>query len=191
MPQPNRVRVFIGCSLDGFIAGPNDELDWLDLPKGAEDTFTPFMAGIGAMLMGRRTFDVVRGFVGEWPYGEVPVLVATRRALEGARATVRAVGGSVEEMVAEAKRSAGSKDVYLDGGTLIRQALDAGLVDEITVSILPIVLGRGIPLFAGAERRHQLVLRSCREIGGGMVQLVYETAEGGGAGAVDEGSGGR
>ena len=60
-----KVRVFIACSLDGFIAGPNDELDWLEGPDGAEDTFTPFFKGIGAMLMGRRTYDVVSSSEGD------------------------------------------------------------------------------------------------------------------------------
>lgn len=175
----SRVRVFIASSLDGFIAGPNDELDWL--PTGqegegkVEDTFTPFLEQVGALLMGRRTFDVVQSFPG-WPYGEAPVLVATSRELTAPRACVRAVGGSVETMVEEAKRRAGARDVYLDGGSLIRSALDANLVDEITLTLVPVVLGAGKPLFAGASSRRRLRLIGQREIGGGLVQLVYRPA---------------
>ena len=73
----SKVRVFIASSLDGFIAGPDGELDWLSGREGVEDTFTPFFQEIGAMLMGRRTYDVVNGFDGAWPYGQTPVLVAT------------------------------------------------------------------------------------------------------------------
>src|SRR5690349_874542 len=114
----SRILVFIATSLDGFIAGPNDELDWLPgHGEDMEDTFTPFIAQIGAMLMGRRTFDVVMGFgAGSWHYGETPVLVSTNRPIEGAPASVRAVSGSIEELVAMAKAAAGDRDVYIDGG---------------------------------------------------------------------------
>ncbi|MQA91144.1 MAG: dihydrofolate reductase [Gemmatimonas sp.] len=173
MAESSRTRVFVGCSLDGFIAGPNDELDWLPNLDTGEDTFTPFLAAIGAMAMGRRTFDIVEGFEGDWLYGALPILVATHRPLSTDRPTVSAVSGPIQKVIAEAKRVAGAKDVYVDGGILIREALDAGLVDEITVTIVPKILGRGIPLFAGAEKLHGLDLQEVREIGGGMVHVRY------------------
>ncbi|MEX1366201.1 MAG: dihydrofolate reductase family protein [Nannocystaceae bacterium] len=176
----SRVRVFIATSLDGFIAGPDDELDWLSSRSGAEeaqDTFTPFFEQVGAMLMGRRTFDVVSGFDGQWPYGRTPVLVATTRPLSedpsAVPSSVRAVSGSIEALVDQAKQAAGDRDVYVDGGALIRSAMDAGLVDEIVVTVVPIVLGAGAPLFAGLSRRHPLQLLGCRAIGGGLVELRY------------------
>ncbi len=178
--MPARVRVFIASSIDGFIAGPNDELDWLDSRPGAgavEDTFTPFMAEIGALLMGRRTYDIVTGLAAPWPYGDTPVLVATQRALTPVRDTVRAVSGDIGEVVATAKRTAGARDVYIDGGGLIRSALDAGLVDELNLTIIPCILGAGIPLFAGTQRRHDVELVSQRSIGGGMVHLVYQNSD--------------
>ena len=168
--------MFIASSLDGFIAGPDDELDWLDVDGDVEDTFSPFFAEVGALLMGRRTFDVVSGFEGPWPYGDTPVLVATRRPLDPSIATARPVEGDITELVAEARRVAGERDVYLDGGELIRSALDAGLVDELTVTMIPVVLGAGRPLFAGVGNRHDLELLRQREIGGGLVELVYRPA---------------
>jgi dihydrofolate reductase len=172
------VRAFLAVSLDGFIAGPNDELDWLPGhgQGDAEDTFTPFFAEIGAMLMGRRTFDVVSGFGGKWPYGETPVLVATSRPLETGQSSVRRVHGPIGDMIEEARRVAGDRDVYIDGGALFRSALEVGLVDEITLTIVPIVLGAGIPLFSGTGRK-PLSLASTREIGAGMVQLRYRFRE--------------
>lgn len=168
-----RVRVFIATSLDGFIAGADDDLSWLPPHgAGAEDTFTPFIAEIGVILMGRRTHDVVSRFDGPWPY-PVPVLVATSRPLDGARADVSAVGGPIDVLVRGAREVAGAKDVYLDGGALIRAALDADLVDLLTVTVVPVVLGAGIPLFAGATRRHALELETVRPIGAGMVQITY------------------
>lgn len=170
----NHVRAFLAVSLDGFIAGPNDELDWLPGhgEGGSEDTFTPFFAEIGAMLMGRRTFDVVSGFDGEWLYGETPILVASSRPFETKQQSVRRVYGPIVEMVEEARRVAGDRDVYIDGGALFRSALEAGLVDEITLTVIPVVLGAGIPLFADTGRK-KLSLVSTREIGAGMVQLRY------------------
>ena len=76
---------------------------------------------------------------------------STRRALSPVRPTVRAVSGPLDRMVAEAKEAARGKDVYIDGGDLVRQALDAALVDEMIVSIIPIVLGRGESLWTGLE----------------------------------------
>lgn len=169
------VRVFIASSLDGFIAGEDDDLSWLGDPDGPAEPvdhgYDAFFAEIGALLMGRGTYDVVEGF-DKWPYEDRPVLVATHRPLEPKVDTVRAVRGDVEELLVQAQEAAGDRDVYLDGGNLIRQALDAGRVDELTVSFIPVVLGRGIPLFAGAERRHRLDVVSHR-LSGQLVQVTY------------------
>jgi len=170
----SRVRGFVGTSLDGFLAGPADELDFLGPRPGAEDTFTPFLDGIGAVLMGRRTHDVVAALPGApWPYGDRPVLVATSRPLGPAQPTVRAVSGSIPSLVAAARRAAGDRDVYLDGGALVRSALEAGLVDELTCTVVPVALGRGRPLLAGLAGRLELALAGARPIGGGMVELRY------------------
>jgi dihydrofolate reductase len=176
--MPAAVHAFLATSLDGFIAGPDDELDWLaGHGEGeAEDTFTPFLASIGAILMGRRTYDVVAGFDGPWPYGDIPLLVATTRPLGEARPTVRGGSGPIEALVAEARQLAGERDVYLDGGALFRAAFDADLVDTLTVTVAPVVLGGGRPLFAATPARYgprRLRLLGSRAIGGGMVQSRY------------------
>lgn len=176
-----RVRVYIATSLDGFIAGPDDDLTWLDAPgpgvgsppsePGALD-YEAFIADVGALLMGRRTYDVVRGFDVPWPYGDRPVLVATHRPLdEGPPPTVRRVEGRIGELVALAKDAAAGRDVYLDGGVLIRQAAEAGLIDEFTVTVAPIALGSGHPLFAGMGSPYPLRVVSHHTYAGGMVQL--------------------
>ncbi len=169
--MPGAVRVFIACSLDGFIAGPDDDLSWLPEPQGDDHGFARFLDGISALLMGRATYRVLESFTGEWPFGERPVFVATTRPLEQARPTVHAVSGTPADLLA-AVREVTDGDVYLDGGNLIRQFLDAGLVDSIVVTIVPVVLGSGAPLFAGAQR-HRLELEAVRESSGGLVQLTY------------------
>lgn len=176
------VRVFLAVSLDGFIAGPHDELDWLPGPDGIEDTFTPFMKHIGALLMGRRTYEVASGFEGPWPYGETPVLVATHGSIAPPRPHVTAVHGTMPELMARAQDVAGDKDVYVDGGTLIRGALDAGLVDDMTLTVVPTLLGRGISLFSGLRQRSTWELGSQRALGKGLVQLSYRSRSGRGAG---------
>jgi dihydrofolate reductase len=169
----SKLRVFIAASLDGFIAGPNDELDWLPGHSDIEDTFTPFMAQIGALLMGRRTYDVVCSLPDPWAYGDTPVLVPTSRPLTPLHNSIRAVQGSIEEVVTAARQAAAGRDVYVDGGTLIRSALDAGLIDEIALTTVPVILGAGIPLFAGSTHRRSFTLRESRHIGGGLVQSTY------------------
>jgi dihydrofolate reductase len=170
-----RIRAFCATSLDGFLAGEGDDLSWLpeSAPGEGDHGFAAFLAQMGAMLMGRRTYDVVVGFDLPWPYGDLPVLVATHRTLDRPAATVRAVSGDIGSMVEEARTAAGGRDVYIDGGELLREALDAGLLDEVTVTLVPIVLGRGLPLFAGATGRHRLVLHSESAHPRGLVQLTY------------------
>lgn len=173
-----RIRGYIATSVDGFIAGPDDELDWLgnplpdaELPAGVIG-FEAFMNECGAMVMGRRTYDVVTGMGPQWFYGDLPVLVPTHRPLQSAVPSVRAVSGSIEDILNEALSVAGGKDVYVDGGATIRAALDAGRVDELVVTVVPVLLGRGKPLFSGLTRRHSLTFESHRDYGRGMVQLV-------------------
>lgn len=175
-----QVRVYIATSIDGFIAGPSDDLSWLpsddQLTETAGDgdalAYEDFIAGVGALLMGRGTYDVVRGFDVPWPYGDLPVLVATNRAMdEDPPMTVRAVRGSITELVKAAKSAAGGKDVYLDGGTLIRQAAESDLIDDLTITMAPVALGSGHPLFAGISKRYQMELVSYHRHSGGMIQI--------------------
>ena len=163
---------FLGSSLDGFIAGPDDELDWLERGGGPPEDhgFAPFFASVDALLIGRRTWEVVSRFPA-WPYGEKPVFVLTRRPAEG-RHGERFLQGSPAEVLA-ALGDAGARRVYVDGGRVVSRVLAAGLLDELTISILPVVLGRGIPLFVDAGPERWLDLASSRAFGGGMVQLRY------------------
>ncbi|MGI9627405.1 MAG: dihydrofolate reductase family protein [Longimicrobiales bacterium] len=185
MPRP-KVHIYLASSIDGFIAGPGDDLSWLpgdeefvepETAPGQEAgspalTYEAFIATVGALLMGRRTYDVVRGFDVDWPYGEKPVLVATRRPLDAAPpASVRPVQGSIEELVDMARRAADGGNVYLDGGELIRQAAAADLIDDLTITLAPVALGAGIPLFAGLPKRYPLEIVSYHPHPGGMLQV--------------------
>lgn len=169
-----RIRVYIATSLDGFIAGPDDSLDWLpqvDVEPNAQALgYVAFIAEIGAMVMGRRTYDVVRGLSDDWHYGDLPILVPTHRPLDPVRPSVTAIEGTIEEILDAALARAGGKDVYVDGGATIRAALDAGRVDELVITVVPVLLGEGIPLFTGLKQRRSLEVLSHVDYGGGLVQ---------------------
>ena len=167
MSAASRVRVYLGCSLDGCIAGPDHDLSFLmEEPEGASDaeveeaglSFAAFMDQVGALLMGRNTYQVPLDY-DAWHYGDRPVLVATHRELPPAPqgGTAWAVQGDIHQLIAQAKDAAGDKDVYLDGGDLVRQGLEAGLVDELCLTLLPLILGQGIRLWEGLQSRTDLV----------------------------------
>lgn len=181
----NQIRVYVAASLDGFIAGPGGDLSWLPAP-GAEDpeaqgadapepgavTFEGFLESVGSVLMGRTTYDAVRSFGVPWPYGTRPVFVATHRALDSdPPPTVQAVRGTIDDLVRIARDAAGSDAVYLDGGSLIGRAAEAGLIDDLIVTIAPVVLGAGHPLFAGLATRYHLEILSHHRFVGSLLQL--------------------
>jgi len=127
------IQVYLACSLDGFIAGPEHDLSWLpdiateQTPKPPDKNqealeYDDFIKDIGALLMGRNTYDVVRGLEGKWPYSEKPVLVATHRPLDdNPPPNVQAIEGEIGDLITTAKAKALEKDVYIDGGNLIPQ----------------------------------------------------------------------
>src|SRR5206468_10744632 len=121
-------------------------VSWLPSPNEDEAYgYRAFLAETAAILMGRATYDVAAGFA-DWPYGEMPVFVATSRPLEPATPTVRAIKGTPAELLSTVREHTDGS-VYLDGGALIRSFLDEDLLDELTVTMVDIVLGSGIPLF--------------------------------------------
>lgn len=168
------IRVYIASSLDGFIAGEDDDLSWLPhdpvLDPGNAVTFEGFLGEIGALLMGRSTYDVVAGFEGPWPYGDTPVLVATHRPLEAKVPSVRAVSGGIDALLDQARAAADGRDVYVDGGNLVHQALAADRVDELIVTVVPVLLGAGVRLFGPRATRQQWVFEAPQPYGR-MVQL--------------------
>lgn len=181
-----RASVFIATSVDGFIARPDDGLDWLTGTPGDELTgehdphqdfgYGEFFASVDALLMGRGTFDVVRGFAGDWPYGDTPVYVWTSHPDDiviPPGAVLHPVSGSLDEVMARLV-SDGIGHVYADGGNVIRQLLAAGFIDRLTISTPPILIGEGIPLFGGAGGDIRLELVSCRSFDDGMVQRTYD-----------------
>lgn len=178
-----RFSVFIATSLDGFIARPDGNLDWL---IGAADPaddhgYADFMAGIDTLAMGRNTFEKVLTF-GEWPYLGRRVVVfsrtLTRQTLPAALAgAVELFSGSVAELAAHLERS-GARSVYVDGGQLIQGFLGAGLIDAITLTRIPVLLGSGIPLFGPVPQDIRLEHVHTRAYESGFVQSTYRVLRG-------------
>jgi len=182
--QSPRGDVFIATSLDGYIARPDGTLDWLTGRPAEEETgehdpdqdfgYGAFLATVDALFMGRATFDVVQGFDGDWPYPK-PVYVWTSdpAGIEPkAGADVRPVAGTLDEAL-EGLRADGIGRVYVDGGSTIRAWLRAGLVDRMTISTVPVLIGDGIPLFGGTGDDIRLELERAEAFPGGMVQRTY------------------
>lgn len=176
------VRVYLAISLDGFIAGPDDDLSWLEQAPSAKAlepeqgglSFEDLMDRTGALLMGRRTYDVILGFVRDpvqWPYGQTPTLIATHRPLDAFVESVRPVSGSIEQLIAQASEVACGQDIYIDGANLSRQALDAGLVDEMVLTVMPQLLTAGTRLFDGLTSRSSWRIASHHAWVQGAVQL--------------------
>jgi dihydrofolate reductase len=177
MPDKVKVSVFCGTSLDGFIARRNHDLDFLPTDvSGQELGFDGFLASVDALVMGRNTFDVVRGF-GEWPYGSKRVVVLSTRPLDPAPAGahVERMEGPPAEILARLDAD-GARHLYVDGGITIQRFLAAGLVTRLVVTRVPVLIGDGIPLFGALPRDVKLRHVKTREIAGGLVQSEYEVA---------------
>jgi dihydrofolate reductase len=171
--------VFVGVSLDGFIARPNGDLDWLMGDGGgdsAEYGYNEFIADIDAIVMGRRTFEKVLTF-DKWYYCNKRVVVLSHQPLDLSAARTR---GGVVELMAGAPAEivsklavSGASRLYVDGGITIQQFLRAGLIHRVIISRLPVLIGEGIPLFGSLPRDIRLRHGTTRTYAGGMVQSEY------------------
>lgn len=166
-----KCSVFIATSLDGFIARPDGGLDWLSVVSspGEDYGYAAFASTVDVLVTGRATYDVVSAFP-EWPYAGKRVVVLTHRPAES-RHGEEFFAGSVREL-ADTLAAQGVRRIYVDGGAVIRQFLDAGLLDDLTLSVIPIVLGDGIRLF-DRGREVGLALDGVQSFPSGLVQLRY------------------
>jgi dihydrofolate reductase len=164
-----RIRYSVAASLDGYIAGPNGEFDWI--VQDPEVDFGALFAQFDTFLMGRGTFEIIPP--GEMPRGKVIVFSRTLRQEDHPDVTI--VAGNERETV-EALRKEPGKDIWLfGGGELFRSLLDAGLVDTVEVAITPILLGGGIPLLPSPAQRTKLRLTGRRVYeASGIVLLQYD-----------------
>jgi dihydrofolate reductase len=171
--------VFIATSLDGFIARQDGSIDWLDranalVPQAEDCGYEEFMSTVDGLVMGRGTFEQVLAFE-QWPYGDTPVYVLSRtldKLPETVPSSARLVSGSPSE-VASMLASHGHRRLYLDGGVTIQRFLAAGLVAELTVTTVPVLIGRGRPLFGPLTHDVRLRHLATRAYPFGFVQSRY------------------
>jgi dihydrofolate reductase len=171
------VSVFIGTSLDGFIARPNGDLDFLPEGGGEPHGYNEFIATIDALVIGRKTFETVLAFPA-WPYGDKRVVVLSSRPVD--LSAVR--GGIVEQMAGSpadivAKLAAtGAHHLYVDGGITIQNFLRAGLIQRLIITRVPVLIGDGIPLFGALPRDVRLLHIATQHYPSGLVKSEYEVA---------------
>ena len=164
----------MGVSMDGYIAGDDHSLEWLKIVETdpPEDTgYAAFWAEVDALVIGRNTYDAVLGFT-PYPYSGKRVIVLTTRPTEAQHGETF-YNGSLEPLL-ETLALEGVERIYLDGGNAVRQGLEAGVVDDLTISTLPIILGSGIKLFERGMPRSRWTLTSSRSFGSGLVQATYQ-----------------
>ncbi|GAB3945067.1 dihydrofolate reductase family protein [Kribbella albertanoniae] len=164
--------VFIATSLDGYIARPDGSIDWLtERGEQAGDTgYDEFMASIDTVVMGRNTFEKVLTF-GFWPYEgkHVEVLSTTLDPAIDERIIVhRTLDGLVETLA-----DRGARRIYADGGVVIQTFLRAGLLNELTITTAPVLIGSGLPLFGALDNDVTLVHNATRTLKAGFVQSDY------------------
>jgi dihydrofolate reductase len=170
-----KVSVYIATSLDGFIARKDGQIDWLSGGEGGEDYgYAAFMSTIDYIVMGRNTYEKVLTF-GGWPY-EKKVIVLTSRGLSlppGLAEKVETLHFAPRELISELERRS-ARHIYLDGGLTIQRFLREGLIDEMTITTIPILIGEGLPLFGALDSDVKVELLRSESFKNGFVQNKYK-----------------
>jgi len=171
------VSVFIGTSLDGFIARADGALDFLPEGGGEPHGYYEFIAGIDALVIGRNTFETVLAFA-EWPYGNKRVVVLSSRPVDLSAVrggVVEQMSGAPVEIVAKLAAS-GAHHLYVDGGITIQRFLRAGLVQRLIITRVPVLIGNGIPLFGALPGDVRLRHVATQHYPSGLVKSEYHIA---------------
>ncbi|MFL6231554.1 MAG: dihydrofolate reductase family protein [Thermoanaerobaculia bacterium] len=180
----SRVTIHMVASLDGFIARQDGSVDWLETSDEFADgaTLEPgfveaFLETIDCYVMGSRTYETALGFEAKglgWAYGDKPTFVLTRRELPRTRDTVEFYSGDLARLVNGRLRSTFHSIWFVGGGVVSGECLRLGLADEVRYSIVPILIGEGIPFFDQLGRDVPLHLAEVKAYKNGMVELRYE-----------------
>jgi dihydrofolate reductase len=171
-----RLSVFCGLSVDGFLARPDDVLDFLDTGEQEPRGFKEFLASVDVVVIGRRTFDVVVKLGHLALYGKMPLIVLSGRRLDfssGNDGVAEQMSGEPGEIVTRLE-ARGFEHAYVDGGLTIQRFLAAGLINRLVITRVPVLIGEGIPLFGPVPSDIPLHHLATRCYGGGLVQSEYE-----------------
>ena len=173
-----KASVYMAVSLDGFIARKNGDLDWLPQPAGSDEDYGyhAFMQTVDALVMGRATFEKVLSFGVDWPYRNKPVIVLSRESYDlpdGLPESVDVLTGDLSGIVSGLLQR-GFEHIYLDGGITVQHFLRAGLVDRFILTIIPVLLGEGKPLFGSLPEDISLRLVDHQSWSSGLLQVTYD-----------------
>jgi dihydrofolate reductase len=182
-----KIQYYVASSLDGFIAESDDTIAWLNDYEGSyggddahstEASYESFYEDVGALVMGSATYEFVLAEIdkgGRWPYTDEPTWVLSSRELPAPDgADVRVVSARVTDLHDEMMAAAGERNLWVvGGGNVVSQFADEGLLDELIVTVVPVVLGEGKPLFDRRLRGGPVELRGVRPFANGMVELRY------------------
>jgi dihydrofolate reductase len=169
--------VFVGTSVDGFIARLNGDLDFLPEGGGEPHGYNEFIASVDAIVIGRKTFEKVLSFEA-WPYGDKRVVILSSRPLD----LSVVVGGIVEQMagtpaeIVSQLAARGVLHLYIDGGITIQRFLRAGMIQRLIITRVPVLIGEGVPLFGTLPRDIRLRHVATRHYASGLVQSEYQVA---------------
>ena len=171
------ISVFVGTSVDGFIARPNGGLDFLPAGGGEPHGYEEFMASVDALVIGRNTFETVLKF-DPWPYGKKRVVVLSSRPVDLSAVrggVVEQLAGTPAEIISKLAAS-GAHNLYVDGGITVQRFLHAGLVQRLIITRVPVLIGEGIPLFGRLGRDVQLRHIATQQYASGLVKSEYQVS---------------
>jgi dihydrofolate reductase len=172
-----KASVFIGTSLDGFIARLNGAFDFLPVNGGEPHGYNEFIASVDTIVIGRNTFETVLPMK-PWPYGKKRVVVLSSRPLDFSSivgANVEQMSGDPAEIIAKLAAT-GANHLYIDGGITIQRFLRAGLIQRLIITRVPVLIGTGIPLFGSLEKDIHLRHISTKQYPSGLVSSEYEVS---------------
>jgi dihydrofolate reductase len=172
------VSVFVGTSVDGFMARSNGDLDFLPKGGGEPHGYEEFMASVDALVIGRKTFETVLAFA-EWPYGDKRVVVLSGRPIDFSAVrggVVEQMAGPPVEIVAKLAAS-GAHHLYIDGGITVQGFLRASLVDRLIITRVPVLIGDGISLFGSLPHDVRLHHVATRHYASGLVKSEYRVGD--------------
>lgn len=175
-----KVILYISMSLDGFLATKEDDISWLSLveKEGEDYGYASFTKKADTYLVGRKTYDVICNLMhGEFPQAsQYKCFVLTREVRKNENG-ITFYSGPIEDLIAQLKSVKG-KNIYCDGGAqIVKLLMDKNLIDEYIISVIPIILGEGKPLFTNRETPLQLKAKGCTCFDSGLIQLHYEKIE--------------
>jgi dihydrofolate reductase len=175
-----RVRFYVATSLDGFIADAQGSVDWLAPYDASLYGYDDYFASVGALIMGRRTFELIRAFGEDWPYKGKPVFVLSSHPLGRAPAGVMTASSGIRDALMQA-RQATPKDIWIVGGAVTMQsALEEGVVDLMELFLVPVLLGTGLTLLNDLRFRQPLLFEGIEAFPDGVVKLRYIVSKNGG-----------